>query len=81
MNIFNTLSDFLFDKNYFIAFFEDNLYIYKYDDILDIKDNLIKVLLNEFVLLIKGDNLKIARLNKDEMVIKGNIKGVEKINE
>jgi len=30
MKFYNALSDFLYDKNYFITIFENNIHIYKY---------------------------------------------------
>ena len=38
MNIFNSLSSFLYDKNYFIALFENEIYVYNYKDIILLKE-------------------------------------------
>lgn len=78
MNTFNALSDFLFDKKYFIALFEDKIYVYRYLDLDVLKESNIVLKMEGFSLHIKGTGLSISKLNKEEMIIKGNILEVKK---
>lgn len=78
MNTFGALSDFLFDKKYFISLFEDKIYVYRYFTLDVLKENHVVLKMDNFVLDIKGTNLSVSKLNKEEIIIKGNILEVKK---
>ena len=78
MKLYNALQDFLYDKNYFVSIFEDKIYIYQYQDIKLISSEKIIVKLLNFDLEIKGRNLYIIKMNKEELMIKGFVNEVIK---
>lgn len=71
MNIRFSLSDFLYDKKYFIAMYEDKIYIYHYKDISSITDKQIIVNIDNFKLIVNGIKLSIKKMDKDEILIIG----------
>lgn len=81
MNIFNSLSNFLYDNDFFFALFKDNIYVYNYHDILLLTEKKIILMLKDFNLHIKGDNLIVKKLDKKEILIEGIINEVKKENE
>lgn len=81
MNIFNSLSNFLYDNDFFFALFKDNIYVYNYHDILLLTEKKIILMLKDFNLHIKGDNLIVKKLDKKEILIEGKINEVKKENE
>ena len=81
MNIFNSLSNFLYDNDFFFALFKDNIYVYNYHDILLLTEKKIILILKDFNLHIKGDNLIVKKLDKKEILIEGKINEVQKENE
>ena len=81
MNIFNSLSNFLYDNDYFFALFKDNIYVYNYHDILFLTEKKIILILKDFNLHIKGDNLIVKKLDKKEILIEVIINEVKKENE
>ena len=78
LNIKNTIIDFLYDKNYFISFFEDSIYIYNYESIINLSENKITLKIEDFTIDIIGNNLKITQMNNIELLIEGNIKNIGK---
>jgi len=71
MNIKDTITNFLYDKEYFINIYEDYIHIYNYLEIIKLTNTLIILKLNKFKLEIKGNDLNIKRLDKKELLIKG----------
>ena len=78
LNIKNAIINFLYDKNYFITFFEDSLYIYNYESIINLSENKITLKIENFTIDIIGNNLKITQMNNIELLIEGNIKNIGK---
>ena len=78
MNIKNAIINFLYDKNYFISFFEDSIYIYNYESIINLSENKITLIIEDFTIDIIGNNLKITQMNNIELLIEGNIKNIGK---
>lgn len=78
MNIKNAIINFLYDKNYFITFFEDSIYIYNYESIINLSENKITLIIENFTIDIIGNNLKITQMNNIELLIEGNIKNIGK---
>ena len=75
------LSDFLYDKKYYIIMYEENIYIFNYIDIEFVSKNKIIIKMEKFNILIKGIDLEIIKLFDKEMVIKGCINDIGKIYE
>ena len=78
MNIFKSLSSFLYDKEYFITFFGNEIYVYNYENLIFLGESKIILSLKNFNLHIKGQNLFVKQLDKKEILIEGFIKEVIK---
>ena len=81
LNIKNTIIDFLYDKNYFITMYENFLYIYNFQEIITLTNELIMLSIENFKIKITGSDLKIKKINSSEPLIEGNIISIGKIYE
>lgn len=81
LNIKNTIMDFLYDKKYFITMYENYLYIYNFQEIITLTNELIMLSIENFKLKITGSDLKIKKINSSELLIEGNIISIGKIYE
>ena len=81
LNIKNTIIDFLYDKNYFITMYENFLYIYNFQEIITLTNELIMLSIENFKIKITGSDLKIIKINSSELLIEGNIISIGKIYE
>lgn len=81
LNIKNTIMDFLYDKKYFITMYENYLYIYNFQEIITLTNELIMLSIENFKLKITGNDLKIKKINSSELLIEGNIISIGKIYE
>ena len=81
LNIKNTIIDFLYDKNYFITMYENFLYIYNFQEIITLTNELIMLSIENFKIKITGSDLKIKKINSSELLIEGNIIIIGKIYE
>lgn len=81
MHLSEYLKNFLYDKNYFITFYNNSLYVFNFVKINKISKLVINLEFLEFNLSIKGLNLYIKKMNKSELVIKGTITSMEINNE
>ena len=75
------LKNYLRNEDYYIILYKDYLYVYKYQEIVLFKDNIIKLKINDFILNIIGNDLLITKMEKKELLIKGNITKLENIYE
>lgn len=81
LNIKNTIMDFLYDKKYFITMYENFLYIYNFQEIITLTNELIMLSIENFKIKITGCDLKIKKINSSELLIEGNIISIGKIYE
>lgn len=81
LNIKNTIIDFLYDKNYFITMYENFLYIYNFQEIITLTNEIIMLSIENFKIKITGSDLKIKKINSSELLIEGNIISIGKIYE
>ena len=81
LNIKYTIIDFLYDKNYFITMYENFLYIYNFQEIITLTNELIMLSIENFKIKITGSDLKIKKINSSELLIEGNIISIGKIYE
>ena len=81
LNIKNTIIDFLYDKNYFITMYENFLYIYNFQEIITLTNELIMLSIENFKIKITGSDLKKKKINSSELLIEGNIISIGKIYE
>lgn len=73
MHIKDTLINFLYDKKYFISIYDSYIHVFNYKKLVSLTSKLIILKMDEFNLEIKGDNLFITKMEKREILIKGNI--------
>lgn len=78
MKFYNALSDFLYDKNYFITIFEDKLHVFRYSQLVKLTAKEIILSLRDFQLFVNGENLIISQMNNEEIIIQGKIFNIRK---
>ena len=76
MRLMDALSDFLYDKNYFINIFDNSIHIYRYLELSKLSSQEIILKMEGFTLNIDGENLFIKQMNKDEILINGQIDNI-----
>ena len=76
MHIKDTLINFLYDKKYFISIYDSYIHVFNYKELDSLTSKLIILKMDGFNLEIKGDNLFITKMEKREILIKGNIMNV-----
>ena len=76
MRLMDALSDFLYDKNYFINIFDNIIHIYRYLELIKLSSKEIILKMEDFTLNISGDDLFIKQMNKDEILITGLITNI-----
>ena len=69
------------DDNYEIILNKDYLYIKNYIKINDLNSNKINITLKNIIINISGNDLLIFKMDKYDIGIKGNIKGIDFIDE
>lgn len=77
MNIVNNIKEFLYNKQYFINFYENYIHLYNFQEIESISSGEINVKFAQFRMIITGLNFVVARLENNEMLIKGKINKAE----
>ena len=65
------------DDNLKIIYFNNNINVSNYDNIIEIKDDIISITKDKQVILIKGNDLKLTKLLDNEVLINGIIKKIE----
>ncbi len=81
MHIKDSLINFLYDKKFFINIYDNFIHVFNFNEISCLSSNIICLQFDGFDLEIKGNDLFITKLIHKEMLIKGQIKNVEFINE
>ncbi len=81
MLMINNLKNYLYDKKYFINFYDDYVHIFNYISLLDFNNEMVFLKMPNFSIRIKGDNLFITKMIKNELLIKGQVNLMEIINE
>ncbi len=64
---------------FLIGIYNSSVHIFNYLRIIDISNDIITILVKEKKIEIKGHNLLIKKLDKNEILINGNIKRVDLI--
>lgn len=81
MHIKDNLTNFLYDKNYFINIYDRHVYVFNYHGLVKLNCNIVILQLENFKLIIKGSNLQIIKMSKTELLIEGEIKSVSILND
>ena len=76
MHIFSSLKNFLYDTNDFIAYFNNLIYLYNFINIIKLSSNEVIIIFNDKKVIVKGNNLKVTKCLKNEIIIKGKLESV-----
>lgn len=77
----DNFKNFLYDLENFITIYENNLHVFNYEKLEKLSNNEIIIKLNDKLVKIEGNNLKIRQMTKQELLINGRIMKVEFIYE
>ena len=75
------INNYINDNNFKLSLYKNKLNIVNYKKLLSLEENYISVLLEKKKLIIKGSNLLLIKILDNELLIKGNIKNIEVIDE
>ncbi len=70
--------NYLNKEDYYVVLYSNYIYIYKYIDIVKFTDKFISLKLNKLTINIYGTDMLITKMEKNELLIKGNILKLEK---
>ncbi len=73
MHLYKTLKSFLYDQDYFVDLWKDCLHVYGIVDIDTLKEQKIVLTLEKFKLEINGENFRVLKLSKKEILIQGEV--------
>ncbi len=73
MHLYKTLKSFLYDQDYFVDLWKDCLHVYGIVDIDTLKEQKIVLTLERFKLEINGENFRVLKLSKKEILIQGEV--------
>ena len=77
MHIKDNIVNFLYDKNYFISLYDNNIFVFNYANLKNFSDRDIDIDFDNFNLLISGKNLLIKKMGKSELLISGDINNLK----
>jgi len=77
MKIINNIRSFLLEDDFEIRIYKNKINIVNYDSIGHFDSNKIIIYYSLGYIFIKGDNLVVSKLMKDELLITGEIKNIE----
>ena len=69
--------DYIKDDKLKIRYIDNSVNIVNYDNILEIKDNMVTVIKDKKIIIIKGNDLKLNKLLDKEILITGIINKIE----
>lgn len=71
MHLYETINNFLLDKDFFISIIKSHLHLYGFEQVLSMQEKEIKVSFPSFVLVVEGYNFKVLKLTKNELLVLG----------
>ena len=74
MHLYKTIKNFLLDKDYFINTYENHLHLYGFLEVLSLQEEEARVQFENFKLCVKGQDFRVLKLTKNELLIQGKIK-------
>lgn len=77
MLMVNNIKNYLYDKKYFINLFDNYIHVFNYLKLLKFSNDEVSLQLEFFILNIKGNNLFITKMTNNEILIKGDVLGLE----
>lgn len=76
VHIINNLKSYLYDQNYVINFYNNQIYIFNYEELIKLTDTLIKIKFNDFFVDVIGNNFMVYKMTNKELLVKGIIDNV-----
>lgn len=76
MHIWSNIKNFLYDKNDFIAYYDNSIYIYNFNKIDTLNNNEIVILFDKKKVSIKGHYLKVNKCLNNELEVTGVLESV-----
>ena len=74
MHIYKTIKNFLLDQDYYIDLWQKNIHIYGFSKIEILQENRALFLIEEFKLEVLGQDFRVLKLTKNEILLQGTIK-------
>ena len=74
MHIYKTIKNFLLDQDYFIEKKKKNIHIYGFSKIEILQENRALFIIREFKLEILGQDFRVLKLTKNEILLQGIVK-------
>lgn len=78
--LLQNITNYLRNNTYNINISENYIYINNYQKIDNISETDITIIVNQYILNIKGNNLKVLKLLDNEILFNGNIENIKIIN-
>ncbi len=72
----DNIKTFLYDREYFISLFDNNVHVFNYLEVRNFTENEIVLNMENFRLAIKGKKLKITKMENRELIINGDIENI-----
>ena len=72
----DNIKTFLYDREYFISLFDNNVHVFNYLEVRNFTENEIVLNMENFRLAIKGKRLKITKMENREIIINGDIENI-----
>lgn len=76
MKMVDNIKTFLYDREYFISLFDNNVHVFNYLEVRNFTENEIVLNMENFRLAIKGKRLKITKMENREIIINGDIENI-----
>ena len=71
MRFYETIKNFLLDKEEYLIFFNNHVHIYGIENIITLNESLIVVNTKKKNINLKGTKMKILKMTKEELLIEG----------
>ncbi len=79
MHLYKTMKSFLFDKDYFIDVWDKCIHVFGFIDIDVLEEQKISLVLEHFKIEILGQDFRVLKLTKKEILIEGNLNTIKVI--
>ena len=74
MHLYKTIKNFLFDQDYFIDLWQNNIHIYGFLDILSLQEEKAGFHFERFDVELVGKDFRVLKLTKNEILIQGELR-------
>ena len=81
MHLKDNIKNFIFDQGYYVSFYQDCIYFYNFVRIEYVFKSKSKIIFDNFILELEGDNFFVEKIVSKELLLKGVIKELKIIYE